>query len=473
MTSHSKTTNDPIDIQGSQRLESRTLVGLVLIILALLLLAGCGTPEVTTEPEESANVLSAMEVTATARALVTPTETPVPPTAVPTETPDATPTPVEPTATPEPTASPTAGPSPTPTLSAPPPIGVIEQAPYAESECSDKYPCNDDVAGWEARMRVPDGFTASYYARIEGQPTSITFGPDDLLYVATMDGSIYTVDDAGNIETFWTGLMVPTGMAFQPGTERLFISNRVLEQNVDGESQVSVLENGELSTVIGGLPCCYTSFHAANGIAFGPDGYGYVSVGARADHGEILSGPNIGEQDERSELEASILRFNPDGGEVAPYARGFRNAYDIAWDASGRLFTTDNGPDFGPPEEFHVVQPGEEHGYPWYDCEGCFSAPPDVTIVPPAHMFAPHTSPTGITTYLGSQFPGYYETIFVTLWSAFEGAQKIVFFGPGGVDATDWATGFAAPIDLTVGPDGSMYVADWATGIIFEIRYTG
>jgi glucose/arabinose dehydrogenase len=37
----------------------------------------------------------------------------------------------------------------------------------------------------------------------------------------------------------------------------------------------------------------------------------------------------------------------------------------------------------------------------------------------------------------------------------------------------DFATGFAAPIDLVVGPDGALYVADHATGLIFRIAYTG
>jgi glucose/arabinose dehydrogenase len=46
-------------------------------------------------------------------------------------------------------------------------------------------------------------------------------------------------------------------------------------------------------------------------------------------------------------------------------------------------------------------------------------------------------------------------------------------FEPGGTNASTFATGFAAPIDLTVGPDGAMYVADWATGIIFKIEYVG
>jgi glucose/arabinose dehydrogenase len=213
--------------------------------------------------------------------------------------------------------------------------------------------------------------------------------------------------------------------------------------------------------------------HSANGIAFGPDGYGYVAVGARADHGEILGGPNDGEQDELHPFEASILRFSPDGTQVEVYARGLRNSFDIAWDAKGRLFAADNMPDFGPPEEFNLVEPGGEHGYPWYDCDACFPAPDDLSLVPPIHTFVAHSAPTGVTAYLDDDFPGYFDSLFVTLWSAFPEAQRIVWFGPGGVETTTFATGFAAPIDLTVGPDGALYVADWATGIIFRIAYVG
>lgn len=371
-----------------------------------------------------------------------------------------------------PTPSPTVDPNATPTLAAPPPIGVIEQPPYQASACSDKYPCNEDGEAWEARIRVPEGFVANYFGRIDGQPTAITFGPEGDLYIAALDGAIYRMDENGEAAVYVDGFRVPTGLAFQPGTEKLFVSNRVLDQNVDGESQVSVVEDGEVRPLITGLPCCYTSYHAANGIAFGPDGYGYVSVGGRADHGEILEGPNKGEQDELHPLEASILRFNPDDGrEVEPYARGFRNAYDIAWDADGELYATNNGPDFGPPEDFYKVVPGGEHGYPWYDCDACFPVPAGVELVPPIHNFPPHSAPTGVTTYLDSQFPGYYNSLFVTLWSAFPEAQKVVWFGPGGGETADFATGFAAPIDVVVGPEGSLYVADWATGIIFRIEY--
>ena len=443
------------------------------LLLFALLLAACGAP-----PAE----LPIAQVTVAGDAIpqvVEPTVE-IPPTVPPTAAP--------PTATPPPTFTPL--PAATPTAeggvvafeppavevdreATPAPLGTLAQPPYAASDCSDKYPCNEDHAAWEARIQLPEGFTATVFGQVEGNPDVLTFGPDGLLYVATLTGEIYTLDEAGNVELYVDGFLAPAGLAFQPGTERLYVASRVIDLNEGGEAEVAVVEDGVVTSLITGLPCCYVFMHSANGIAFGADGFGYVAVGGRADHGEILSGPNASQQDERHPYEASILRFSPDGTLVETYARGFRNAYDIAWDADGVLFTTDNMPDFGPPEEFNRVEPGGEHGYPWFDCSVCFAAPDDVTIVPPLHTFVAHSSPTGIVTYLDDEFPGYYNSLFVTLWSAFPEAQRIVWFSPGGEGMADFATGFAAPIDLVVGPDGALYVADHATGLIFRIAYTG
>jgi glucose/arabinose dehydrogenase len=345
----------------------------------------------------------------------------------------------------------------------------VEQPPYAPSPCSDSYPCNEDVSGWEARIRVPPGFQDRYFARIDGNPTSITFGPDNQLYVAALQGTIYRIDGSGNATAYVGGLNTPTGIAFRPGTSDLYVSSRVRNEIFGGEAQVSLVQGGGIRQLIGGLPCCYAGMHAANGIAFGPDGMGYVGVGGRADHGELPDGSL--QQDTLHPLEATILRFSPDGAAVEPFAMGFRNPYDIAWDANGQLYATDNAPDYGPPEELHRVVPGGRHGYPWFDCDICFKPPADVQIVPPIYTFVPHASPTGITVYLANQFPGYYNSIFLTLWSSFPGAQKVVKLGPGGVGATNFAMGFAQPIDVAVGPEGSLYVADFATGIIFRISY--
>ena len=450
------------------------LTAAILSMFLLLIATACSSS--TTGPTAAVTVPATGSV-ATEPTAAIPTDLPAP-TAVP---PPAIAT-TAPTASPGPQMTPTAEggvvPAPVVELNLDPsatvvPFGEIEQPPYAESECSERYPCNDDVAGWESRIRLPEGFTASYYARVDGQPNVMTFGPDGLLYVATNSGDVYTIDEAGNIELYVDGFIAPAGLAFQPGTDKLYITSRVVDVFVDGEAKLAVIEDGVVTDLITGLPCCYVAMHSANGVAFGPDGYGYMAVGGRADHGEILTEANYGKQDELHPYEASILRFSPDGTKIETYARGFRNSFGIAWDADGRLFATDNMPDFGPPEEFNLVVPGGEHGYPWFECDTCFPPPAGVEIVPPLHTFIPHSAPTGVTTYLDDEFPGYYNSIFVTLWSAFPEAQRIVWFSPGGEEMATFATGFAAPINLTVGPDGALYVADWATGIIFRIAYTG
>lgn len=453
------------------------LAGVVLLSFLLLIAAGCApsAPPVAIEPTAvesaagqptAASDLPFLGELPTAAAEATPTQ-------AATARPAASPTP-QATATAEGGVVAVAPAELAVDRSATPvPFDGIEQPAYKKSECSDKYPCNDDTAGWEARIQVPEGFEVSYYGRLDGQPNVLTFGPDGLLYVGTNSGEIWTMDETGQSELYVDGFIAPAGLAFQPGTERLYVASRLIDQNVDGEARLAVAEDGVITDLITGLPCCYTAMHSANGIAFGPDGYGYMAVGGRADHGEILAGPNAGEQDELQPWEASILRFSPDGKTVESYARGFRNDYDIAWDADGNLFGTDNMPDFGPPEEFNLIEPGGEHGYPWYECDVCFAAPEDVDIVEPLHTFVPHAAPTGIVAYLDDEFPGFYNSLFVTLWSAFPEAQRIEWFSPGGVEQATFATGFAAPIDLTVGPDGALYVADWATGIIFRIAYEG
>jgi glucose/arabinose dehydrogenase len=444
---------------------------LLILPLILLFLASCQSD---IEPLPTAGIVATAMIDDLDRAIVTKTLAGEPTTvALATQTPISTRTQTPGSNQGQITASPASTEIPnesTATATVPPAAHVnVDQAPYAPSECSDKYPCNEDVEGWESRIRVPDGFEVSYFTRIDDQPTSITIGPDGFLYIASLSGSIFQIDETGDVKLHVDGFLVPTGIAFEPATERLYVSSRIDPQFVGGEGKLSYIDEGNIIDIITGIPCCYLGMHGPNGIAFGPDGFGYVGVGARADHGEIIGGSKDGQQDELHPWEATVLRFSSDGKSVEPYAFGLRNAYDLAWNADALLFATDNAPDYGPPDELHRVEPGRQHGYPWYECDVCFGIPDDVELVPTLFEFVPHAAAAGLTVYLSDHFPGYYNNLFVILWSAFEGAQKLMRFSPDGEEMSDFATGFAQPIDVAAGPEGNLYVADYATGIIFKI----
>ena len=124
------------------------------------------------------------------------------------------------------------------------------------------------------------------------------------------------------------------------------------------------------------------------------------------------------------------------------------------------------------PDDLHPASiPGAQHGYPYFECPGCFGIPEDIEIVEPFYDFQPHAVALAWTAYLDNAFPGYYNSLFTTLWTAMAFAERVMRFTTDG-DVSTFATGFAAPIDITVGPDGALYVADYATGVIMKISYS-
>jgi glucose/arabinose dehydrogenase len=304
--------------------------------------------------------------------------------------------------------------------------------------------------------------------------TSITFGPDGRLYASTMQGSVYAFDAAGGPSLYTSGFFLPIGLTFRPGTNDLYIASRSFPADaVPNEGKVTIVRaDGSKQDIVTGLPCCYTTdMHQPNSLAFGPDGMVYLSIGARSDHGEDPNNREVA--GEVGPLEAGILRFNPDGSGLERFAAGLRNPYDLAFDSNGRLFATDNSHDLGGPERLHYVVRGGHYGYPYYGCDRCPTPPADLAITPPMATFIQHGAITGIAAYTGSAFPSnYHNDLFVVLWSAFPGAQKVVRVSTFPTAVSDFALGFASPIDVTQSPDGALLVADWATGHIFRITYS-
>ena len=119
--------------------------------------------------------------------------------------------------------------------------------------------------------------------------------------------------------------------------------------------------------------------HMVNGIVLSPDGkWLYVNSGSRTDHGEVEDNKGAFPDTREVGLTAKIFRIpsdaknlmlpNDDAALAAQgyiFARGTRNAYDMAFAPNGDLFAVDNGPDADYPDELNWIREGQHYGFPW------------------------------------------------------------------------------------------------------------
>ena len=340
---------------------------------------------------------------------------------------------------------------------------------------------------------LPAGFTAHYYARLPfKQPTVVLFGADDALYALSVEGDIVKMTDTdgdGFAETT-TPVYTDTdnqlehavGMAFHDGTLFVSDSGRVSTlTDSDGDGTLDTV-----TPIVTGLPSQWYPFHSNNGIAFGPDGKLYLGIGSTTDHGPL-----------QAKYEASVLRMNPDGSDLETFATGFRNPYDLTFSPQGDLFTADNSPDaidhdlpYLPPEEVDHVQQGKNYGFPTV-----FGYPPPGSDVaaPVVDLYSSSAS-SGITYQASDTFPPEYQGLYLAqfgtgadypLAANLHTGRQVVFIsltpdGHGSFTGT-WKP-FAVfrsdledhytPIDVTIGPDGALYITEWISATVFRVTYS-
>ncbi len=371
-------------------------------------------------------------------------------------------------------------------------IGGISVARRLQQWAADRQPPTN------FRVLVHPGFVAEAAAKAAGAniPTSVTFGPDERLYVLDAGGHIFRFQDAdgdGLAETQEILYDNPggriahsVGLTFRDdGLMYISYGGHIATlEDRDGDGKLDTLTN-----IVEGLPTLQFPDHSNNGIAFGPDGKLYVGVGATTDHGPLSDDP----------YEARILRMNPDGSELETFATGFRNPYDLVFSPEGDLFTSDNNPSefsrmmpYMPPEEINHVQQGRDYGFPTY-----YGRPPgDVTwpdVEPPITDLYAAVGSAGITYYADGPFPEkYHNGLFLAQWGTganvaldrgISNGQNIIFVSltptEDGTFTAEWEVfadfnlglGNYRPVDVTVGPDGALYVLEWSTATVYRIRY--
>jgi glucose/arabinose dehydrogenase len=163
-----------------------------------------------------------------------------------------------------------------------------------------------------------------------------------------------------------------------------------------------------------------------------------------------------------------------DGSDVQEYAYGSRNPFDIDFNANDDMFTADNSanvkPDENPPDELHYVRPGGDHGFP--DVLG--DPPEDSDVEKPLKTWLPSLAPGGLEFYDGGTLTALSENeMLLAKWNFLEIARVRIELVDGEyqyIEDENIVQGFGTPVtDMTVAPNGDIYIADWGGGRIFRI----
>ena len=358
------------------------------------------------------------------------------------------------------------------------------------------------------RLKVPDGFRLKVVATGLGNARMLYVMPDGSLYLSRNEqGDVLLLRDAnkdGLIDAHERrpvaqnlanlhGLTVKDGKLYIQADKKVWVAD--------------ILAGGTLSTpreFVTDLPD--VGQHFARGLAFGPDGFLYLSVGSTCND---CRDPNP--------ETATMLRVSPDGKSREVYARGLRHTIGFGWQpGTGKLYGMDQGSDWHgddqPPEELNLITRNSDYGWPY--CFADRQPDPYVNNPPPGNLektafcqtrtagaqltYTAHAAAISMQFYTGSQFPAEYKNdAFVTFrgsWnrsspSGYELARVhfdqngkpqsitpfvtgFVYKDPAQKDADGW-TQFGRLAGLAQDVDGSLLFTDDQSGVLYRLSYVG
>jgi glucose/arabinose dehydrogenase len=339
-----------------------------------------------------------------------------------------------------------------------------------------------------SKLQVADGFRLEVYStEVPLARWPLVTPSGDLIVARTRADEIVLLERDANrdgkpdaIRKLLGQLDHPHGLALRDGWLYVGESNGIGRIRFDRES-------GQVSGAFEHIVEDFTGdgFHTTKTLAFGPDGWLYVSQGSSCNA--------CIEKDERR---ATIMRMQPDGSRREIYATGLRNSVGLDWAPwDGALYATENGRDLLgddlPPDELNRIEQGEFYGWPFV--YGAGVTDPDVgtgheaeaaRAIAPSHAFRAHNAPLGLAFLRGANLPaGYSRTALVALHGSWNRSRpdgyKVVALDwqpDGHIVERDFLTGFVGddgvlgrPAGIAQGPDGAIFITDDYAGVIYRV----
>ncbi|MCK6447357.1 MAG: DUF1080 domain-containing protein [Planctomycetes bacterium] len=351
--------------------------------------------------------------------------------------------------------------------------------------------------------RVPTGFAVEPVGELARSFLALTIDRDGRLFLAVESGPIVWLADRDHDGAYEStgelasGVESAQGLCWR-GDELWAVGRR------DGADGVFAIETDPEHTTVRRVEQRFAILgangddppgeHGAHGLVAGPDGALYLSVG---NHARLATPPEsasplvagyegtLGEPFYDPNGHAThvrypcgyVARLDPDGATWRYVAVGLRNAYDLAFDARGELFTFDSDMewDVGLPwyratRFLHVVD-GADFGsrtgsYPWADWYD--------DALPPI-VEAGRGSPTGVVVYEHDAWgPSWRGAVLGADWARGRIVALRVTRDGGGLRGEletllEARQGFNVT-DLDVGPDGALYFTSGGRGVIGRIE---